>query len=114
VKSPGYFDKVIDMGRYNSIMPKTVIHVSEAEAARDFAGIVARVRAGAEVVIDGGEPILVMRAGPVRGRMISECIASAKAHEEVSGKVPALDPDFAVDVEEIVNSRKSWNPPAWE
>lgn len=94
-------------------MAKNIIHISEAEAARDFAGVLARVRAGAEIVIEGHEPVVVVRA-EVRGRLISECLALAKAHEEETGKAPVLDPDFAADVEEIVKSRKSWNPPAWE
>jgi hypothetical protein len=95
-------------------MAKNIIHISEAEAANDFAGVLARVRAGAEIVIEGREPIVVVRAEPVRSRLISECIALAKAHEEESGKAPVLDPDFAADVEGIVKNRKSWHPPAWE
>ena len=95
-------------------MAKNIIHISEAEAASNFAGVLARVRAGAEIVIEGREPIVVVRAEPVRGRLLSECIALAKAHEEETGKVPVLDPDFAADVEEIVKNRKAWNPPAWE
>jgi antitoxin (DNA-binding transcriptional repressor) of toxin-antitoxin stability system len=96
-------------------MPKHVIHISEAEAANDFASLLARVRAGAEVVIENGEhPVAVLHAAdPVR-RSISECIALAKAHEEETGKAPVLDPDFAKDVEEILSHRKPWNPPAWE
>jgi antitoxin (DNA-binding transcriptional repressor) of toxin-antitoxin stability system len=96
------------------VMAKNIIHISEAEAASNFAGVLARVRAGAEIVIEGREPIVVVRAEPVRGRLLSECIALAKAHEEETGKVPVLDPDFAADVEEIVKNRKAWNPPAWE
>jgi antitoxin (DNA-binding transcriptional repressor) of toxin-antitoxin stability system len=100
-------------------MEKRVIHISEAEAASNFADVLARVRAGAEIVIEGREPIVVIRAGevraePVRGRLLSECIALAKAHEEETGKAPVLDPDFAADLEEIVKNRKPWNPPAWE
>ena len=95
-------------------MAKNTIHISEAEAASDFAAVLARVRAGAEIVIDGHEPIVVVRAAPTRGRLISECIALAKAHEEETGKSPVLDPDFAADVDEIVRNRKPWNPPAWE
>ena len=100
-------------------MAKKVIHISEAEAASDFAGVLARVRAGAEIVIEGREPIVVIRAGevraePVHGRLLSESIALAKMHEEETGKVPTLDPDFAADVEEIVKDRRPWNPPAWE
>ena len=33
-------------------MADPVIHISEEDAARDFAGLMARVRAGAEVVIE--------------------------------------------------------------
>jgi len=95
-------------------MAKDIIRLSEAEAARDFAGILARVRAGAEIVIEGKEPVVFVRAEPVGGRLISECIAAAKAHEEETGKTPILDWDFAADVEEIVKNRKSWNPPSWE
>jgi antitoxin (DNA-binding transcriptional repressor) of toxin-antitoxin stability system len=96
------------------IIAKNTIHLSEAEAARDFPAVLARVRAGAEIVIDGHEPIVVVRAAPMRGRLISECIALAKTHEEETGKAPVLDPDFAADVDEIVKNRKPWNPPAWE
>jgi antitoxin (DNA-binding transcriptional repressor) of toxin-antitoxin stability system len=95
-------------------MAKNIIHISEAEAASDFAGVLERARAGAEIVIEGHEPVVVVRAEPVRGRLISECIALAKAHEEETGKAPVLDPDFAADIEEIVKGRKLWKPPAWE
>ena len=89
------------------VMAKNIIRISEAEAASNFAGVLARVRAGAEIVIEGREPIVVVRAEPVRGRLLSECIALAKAHEEETGKAPVLDPDFAADVEEIVKNRKA-------
>jgi len=96
-------------------MAKEVIHISEAEAASNFLGVLARVRAGAEIVIDGHEPVVVaVRPEPVRGRLLSECIALAKAHEAETGKTPILDPDFAADLEEIVENRRPWNPPAWE
>ena len=100
---------------YNHAMAKDVIHISEAEAASDFAALLARVRAGAKVVIENGDrPIVVLHAAePVR-RSISECIALAKKHEEETGKAPILDPDFAEDVEEILSHRNPWNPPAWE
>lgn len=40
-----------------------VIHISEAEAASDFAGLLARVRTGAEVVIASGKlPVAVIHA----------------------------------------------------
>jgi antitoxin (DNA-binding transcriptional repressor) of toxin-antitoxin stability system len=92
------------------------IDMSEAEAARDFAAVMARVRAGVEVVIeDGTLPVAVIHTptDPSR-RSISACIALAKKHEEETGKAPVLDSDFASDVEEIVPNRKPWNPPAWD
>ena len=92
------------------------IRISEAEAARDFGAVMARVRAGAEVVIeDGTLPVAVIHTPTDPGRRsISECIALAKKHEEETGKAPILDSDFASDVEEIVRNRKPWNPPAWD
>jgi len=96
-------------------MAKDVIHISEAEAASDFAALMARVRAGAEVIIENGaQPVAVLHATePVR-RSISECITLAKAHEEETGRAPVMDKDFAEDVEKILSDRKPWNPPAWE
>jgi antitoxin (DNA-binding transcriptional repressor) of toxin-antitoxin stability system len=75
----------------------------------------ARVRAGAEIVIEhDAQPVAILHpAEPVR-RTISECIALAKIHEDETGKAPILDSDFASDVEEIISHRKPWNPPAWE
>src|SRR5260370_38653458 len=94
-------------------MAKDGTHSSEAEAASDFAALMARVRAGAKVIIENGErPVAVLHAAePVR-RSISECIALAKEHEEETGKAPILDPDFAEDVEHIISHRKPRNPPA--
>ena len=93
-----------------------VIHISEAEAARDFAALLARVREGAEVVIDKEDspPIVLRIADPPRSRTLSESIALAKKHEEETGEAPVLDPDFAADVEERIKNRRPWNPPAWD
>ncbi len=96
-------------------MDMATIHISEADAARDFAGLIARVRAGAEIVIENGTlPVAVMHTPVPPRRSISECIALASKHEEETGQAPVLDPDFAADVEEIIASRKPWNPPAWD
>jgi len=90
------------------------IHISEAEAARDFAAVMARVRAGAEVVIENGTlPVAVIHGPAPSPRTISECIALAKKHEEETGEAPVLEADFAADVENFVRDRKPWNPPAW-
>jgi len=96
-------------------MAKPVIHISDAEAACDFASLLDRVRAGAEIVIEhDARPVAVLHAAEPMRRTISECIALAKIHEEETGKAPVLDADFAEDVEEILRNRKPWTPPAWE
>jgi hypothetical protein len=84
-------------------------------AARDFAALMVRVRAGVEVVIENGTlPVAGIHTPVPPRRVISECIALAKKHEEETGGAPVLDADFAADVEEIIRNRKPWNPPAWE
>jgi prevent-host-death family protein len=97
-------------------MAKDVIHISDKEAASEFASLLDRVREGAEVIIEhDARPVAVMRsAEPFRGRLLSESIALAKAHAKELGYEPTMDADFAADVGEIVNShRKPLNPPAW-
>ena len=95
-------------------MAKNIIHISEAEAASNFADVLARVRAGAEIVIDGHESIVVVAVRPSKpepGRLLSESIALAEAH----GSTVTLDGDFARDLEDIINShREPLNPPAWD
>src|SRR5271157_6032226 len=94
---------------YHRDMAHPVIHISEAEAASDFASVLARVRAGAEVVIEsesGKLPVAVIHSPVPPRRSISECIALARKHEEETGESPVLDPDFAADVEEIIHNRK--------
>jgi antitoxin (DNA-binding transcriptional repressor) of toxin-antitoxin stability system len=92
-----------------------VIHISEAEAARDLPSLLAQVRAGAEIVIESdARPAAVLKAAVSPRRSISESIALAKRHEQETGEAPVLDADFADDVEEIIKNRKPWNPPAWD
>jgi antitoxin (DNA-binding transcriptional repressor) of toxin-antitoxin stability system len=94
-------------------MPKNVVHISEAEAANNFADVLARVRAGIEVVIDGREPVVVAvrPAKSQPGRLLSESIALAEAH----GSTVTLDGDFARDLEAVINShREPLDPPAWD
>lgn len=91
------------------------IHVSEAEATRDFGGVLTRVRNGMTVIIQHEDrPIAVVQPTEPLRRTISECIALAKAHEEETGKAPTLDADFASDVEEVLRDREIWKPPEWE
>ena len=99
------------------IVNMATIHISEAEAARDFAALLARVRAGAEIVIESdARAIAVLRpaGNEFRPRLLSESIALAKKHAEELGYEPRMDPEFAADLEEIIRSRRPWIPPAWE
>lgn len=97
---------------YNHIMAKPVIHISEAEAASDFASLMARVRAGAEVVIEqDARPVAVLRPAEPHVRLLSESLRLAREH----GSTVTLDKDFERDLEEIINShREPLNPPAWD
>jgi antitoxin (DNA-binding transcriptional repressor) of toxin-antitoxin stability system len=78
------------------------IHISEAEAVRDFAGVLARVRAGVEVVIeDVFSPSVVLRAAGDRPlRRLSESLRLAKEN----GSGATLDGGLAQDLEAVVNS----------
>ena len=88
--------------QYNCGMADRVIHISEAEAASDFAGLLARVRAGAEVVIESGKlPVAVIHAPVPPRRSISECIALLPEDSTAT-----IDADFAKDVEAAVESHR--------
>ncbi|HLQ00295.1 MAG TPA: hypothetical protein VK156_04135 [Candidatus Limnocylindria bacterium] len=92
-------------------MVKHVIHVSEAEAAGDFASVLAHVRAGADVIIENGaQPVAVLQAAePVR-RTISQCIALLPEDSAAT-----IDSDFAKDVEAAIESHgEPLSPPAWD
>ena len=89
------------------------IHISEADAARDFADLLARVRAGAEVVIEsesGKLPLAVIHAPAPPLRRISECIELLPENSTA-----VMDADFAKDVEAAIEShREPLDPPAWD
>jgi len=92
-------------------MAHHVIHLSEAEAASDFAGLLARVRAGAEIVIENGkEPVAVIHAPVPPRRSISDCIALLPENSTAT-----IDADFAKDVRAAVEGhREPLEPPAWD
>lgn len=87
------------------------VHIPENEAARDFPGLLARVRAGEEIVIEkDAAPSVVLRvAAEPRGRLLSESLALAEAHARELGEEPRMDPEFAADLEEIIRNRKPRN-----
>lgn len=97
--------------RTGMISDMATIHISEAEAARDFAGLLARVRAGAEIVIESGtQPVAVIHMPDPPRRSIEECIALLPEDSPA-----VIDEEFARDVEEAVAvHREPLNPPAWD
>jgi antitoxin (DNA-binding transcriptional repressor) of toxin-antitoxin stability system len=84
-------------------MADRVIHISEAEAASNFAGVLARVREGVEVVIESGKlPVAVLRPAEPHVRLLSESLRLAKEHASTA----TLDGDFARDLEAAINSHR--------
>ena len=79
------------------------IRISEAEAIRDFAGLMARVRLGAEVVIENDErAVAVVLPAVSSGRLLSEVIAAAEARDSST----LLDGEFAIDVEKAIEAHR--------
>jgi len=94
-------------------MADRVIHISETEAISNFADLLVRVRAGAEVVIEserGKLPVAVIHAPTPPRRTISECIALLP-----DDSTAVMDADFAKDVEAAIEShREPLTPPTWD
>jgi len=89
------------------------IHIPEAEAARDFAALMAHVSAGSEVVIErDAAPVAIVHPVTRRpGLMLSEILARAKAR----GSTVTLDEGFGRDLEDAIASHSEpMDPPAWD
>lgn len=97
-------------------MNMAIIHISEAEATRNFAAVMDRVRAGVEVVIENEDsPVAILRsASEPHGRLISESIALAEKHAKELGYEPVMDASFASDLEEIIRNRKPRELSTWD
>ena len=90
----------------------STVRITETELAHDVHGVLEKVQQGVEVIVEqNNRPIAVIRSPKRSGRLISECIASAKA----SGSKVTLDEGFMKDVEDGIAERsKPWNPPSWD
>jgi len=89
------------------------IHIPEAEAARNFAAVMAHVRAGAEVVIegDGSAPVILRTAEERPLRRLSESLRLARKY----GSAATLDGDFARDLEDAIASHpEPLESPEWD
>jgi antitoxin (DNA-binding transcriptional repressor) of toxin-antitoxin stability system len=77
-------------------MSKEIIHISDVEAAKDFASLLTQVHAGAEIVIEhNAQPFAVIRpiGDAPAGRLLSESIALAEAHAKEGAFEPVMDPE---------------------
>jgi antitoxin (DNA-binding transcriptional repressor) of toxin-antitoxin stability system len=88
------------------------VHMTEQEVTKNFAAVLSKIREGIDVVVEQDHrPVALIRSPRQSGRLLSECIASAKA----SGSRVTLDKGFGRDVEEGIKERQHpWNPPSWE
>jgi prevent-host-death family protein len=89
------------------------IHISESDAARDFAALMARVRAGEEIVIESeAVPVAVVR--PVTEchvRLLSESLRILNER----GSTITLDGNFGTDLEAVIHShREPLDPSEWD
>jgi antitoxin (DNA-binding transcriptional repressor) of toxin-antitoxin stability system len=88
-----------------------VLHVTEAELAKDLAGVLRRVEEGVEIVVERDtHPVAVIRAAASSHRKISECIALLPPDSGAR-----IDREFAKDVLAAVEShRGALDPPSWD
>ncbi len=83
----------------------SVVHISEAEAARDFSAVMDRALAGEEIVVRRGDKEIVLLI-PERkvlsgGRTIGEIIELARHRKTGPGGLAKVDDEFAADMEKI-------------
>jgi hypothetical protein len=93
------------------------VRISEAELTRDIHAVLAKVQEGVEVIVEQDHrPVAIIKMPHGPGRKISECIALAKAHEEKLGYAPVPDPDFAKDVQDVIDARREpfYPPLSWD
>lgn len=88
------------------------IHISEAEATSDLPNLLAKVRAGAEVVIDkdASSSIVLRVATDPSVRRLSESLRMAMQYRSNA----TLDAEFALDLDSAVTSHLEPLQSPWE
>ncbi len=81
----------------------TVIHISRAEAASDFDGLLTLAANGDEVFIESNDRVVarLLPADAPRPRLLNESLKILKQR----GSTVTLDGDFGRDLEAVINSR---------
>ena len=78
-------------------------HISRAEAAKDFDGVLERVRNGDEVVIEeNAATVAVMKPAQEHVRLLSESLRMAQER----GSTVRLDDEFGRDLTDVINSHR--------
>lgn len=88
------------------------LHMTEAELVKNITAVLAKVREGAEIVIEEDcRAIAVIKPSASGGRLISDILQDARQRNSTI----TLDEDFGKDMEEIIASHQQpWNPPSWD
>ena len=87
-----------------AVMDVPVIHLSEADAIRDFASILRHIDSGVEVVVERETaPVAIIRPAPRHGRPLLECLRLAE------GSTATLDPGFSAELEDLIRSHQPLN-----
>lgn len=101
----------MQLSRYDRCM--AVVHISRADAANDFDGLVTRAVNGDEILIESDARVVakLLPADAPRPRPLSESLKILKER----GCSVTLDGKFGQDLEDVINShREPLNPPAWD
>jgi len=78
-------------------------HISREEAAKDFDGLIDRIRNGDEVSIEvNSATIAVMKPAREHVRLLSESLKMARER----GSTVTLDDEFGRDLEDVINSHR--------
>ena len=88
-----------------------VLHITEAELARDLHAVLEKVRRGAEIVVEQDrQPVVILRPAEPPRRKLSEVLARMPKDSTAT-----MDADFARDVEAAIEShREPLDPPQWD
>ena len=84
------------------------LHIYEAELARDVLAVLEKIER------EDHRPLAVMKQPRQAGRKISECIALAKAREEMLGDSPVPDAEFARDVQDAIDAHREPIRNVWD
>ncbi len=85
-----------------------ILHIYEAELARDVRAVLEKIER------EDHRPLAVMKQPRQAGRKISECIALAKAREEMLGDSPVPDAEFARDVQDAIDAHREPIRNVWD